>query len=160
MPLKKRTASEDLQALTSKSSRVKTETSEDAETEPSTGILTKAAPTSKEDDTTASEPAVQTDTASAEKGKAATNGKQDCETANTIGVVKVNNAGKASEKAKTDDEEAGEAEEDDEKKRDNGPSYWLMKADPRPRKENSLDLRFSIDDLEKMTEPKAWDGMS
>lgn len=48
-----------------------------------------------------------------------------------------------------------EASEDDES---DGPSYWLMKAEPDSRIEKGKDVRFSIDDLKDATEPEAWDG--
>ncbi|KAL8907741.1 MAG: hypothetical protein Q9207_001224 [Kuettlingeria erythrocarpa] len=49
-----------------------------------------------------------------------------------------------------------EASEDDES---DGPSYWLMKAEPDSRIEKGKDVRFSIDDLKDATEPEAWDGV-
>lgn len=48
-----------------------------------------------------------------------------------------------------------EASEDDES---DGPSYWLMKAEPDSRFEKGKDVKFSIDDLKDATEPEAWDG--
>ena len=39
-----------------------------------------------------------------------------------------------------------------------GPSYWLMKAEPESRIEKGKDVKFSIDDLRNTTEPEAWDG--
>ncbi|KAL9580456.1 MAG: hypothetical protein Q9212_004489 [Teloschistes hypoglaucus] len=47
------------------------------------------------------------------------------------------------------------AEEDDS----DGPSYWLMKAEPYSRIEKGKDVKFSIDDLKNATEPEAWDGV-
>ncbi|KAL8663500.1 MAG: hypothetical protein Q9202_003810 [Teloschistes flavicans] len=47
------------------------------------------------------------------------------------------------------------AEEDDA----DGPSYWLMKAEPDSRMEKGKDVKFSIDDLMNATEPEAWDGV-
>ncbi|KAL8762487.1 MAG: hypothetical protein Q9184_001522 [Pyrenodesmia sp. 2 TL-2023] len=49
-----------------------------------------------------------------------------------------------------------EASEDDES---DGPSYWLMKAEPDSRFEKGKDVKFSIDDLKDATEPEAWDGV-
>lgn len=46
-----------------------------------------------------------------------------------------------------------EASEDDDS---NGPSYWLMKAEPESRIEKGKDVKFSIDDLKTATEPEAW----
>lgn len=46
------------------------------------------------------------------------------------------------------------ADEDDP----DGPSYWLMKAEPESRIEKGKDVKFSIDDLKNATEPEAWDG--
>ncbi|KAI4223234.1 MAG: hypothetical protein L6R36_005577 [Xanthoria steineri] len=40
-----------------------------------------------------------------------------------------------------------------------GPSYWLMKAEPDSRIEKGKDVKFSIDDLKKASEPEAWDGV-
>ena len=48
---------------------------------------------------------------------------------------------------------SGEDEEDAD-----GPSYWLMKAEPETRMEKGKDVRFSIDDLKNATKPEAWDG--
>ncbi len=39
-----------------------------------------------------------------------------------------------------------------------GPSYWLMKAEPEPRIEKGIDVKFSIDDLKDATAPEPWDG--
>lgn len=39
-----------------------------------------------------------------------------------------------------------------------GPSYWLMKAEPESRIEKDKDVKFSIDDLKDASEPEAWDG--
>lgn len=49
---------------------------------------------------------------------------------------------------------------DDETEEDSpdGPSYWLMKAEPDSRIEKGNDVKFSIDDLKKASEPEAWDG--
>ncbi|KAL9024721.1 MAG: hypothetical protein Q9196_006306 [Gyalolechia fulgens] len=49
-----------------------------------------------------------------------------------------------------------EAPEDDDS---DGPSYWLMKAEPESRFEKGKDVKFSIDDLKSATEPEAWDGV-
>ncbi|KAL9003135.1 MAG: hypothetical protein Q9188_003977 [Gyalolechia gomerana] len=49
-----------------------------------------------------------------------------------------------------------EAPEDDDS---DGPSYWLMKAEPESRFEKGKDVKFSIDDLKNATEPEAWDGV-
>ena len=42
---------------------------------------------------------------------------------------------------------------------DDGPSYYLMKAEPESRIEKGKDVKFSIDDLEAANEPEGWDGM-
>ncbi len=39
----------------------------------------------------------------------------------------------------------------------NGPSYWLMKAEPESRIEKGVDVKFSIDDLEA-AKTVPWDG--
>ena len=39
-----------------------------------------------------------------------------------------------------------------------GPSYWLMKAEPESRIEKGKDVKFSIDDLRVASEPEPWDG--
>lgn len=49
-------------------------------------------------------------------------------------------------------------EEDDEPEDVNGPSYWLMKAEPESRMEKGKDVKFSIDDLKNASQPEAWDG--
>ena len=46
---------------------------------------------------------------------------------------------------------------EDEEEHD-GPSYWLMKAEPESRIEKGKDVKFSIDDLKASKEPEAWDG--
>lgn len=50
----------------------------------------------------------------------------------------------------------------DEKKRDSespvNHAYWLMKAEPNSRIEKGVDVKFSIDDLEKARSPEPWDG--
>ncbi|MCJ1400676.1 hypothetical protein MMC11_003884 [Xylographa trunciseda] len=45
------------------------------------------------------------------------------------------------------------------KKTEDGPSYWLMKAEPESRIEKGRDVKFSIDDLAARTEQEAWDGV-
>ena len=40
-----------------------------------------------------------------------------------------------------------------------GPSYWLMKAEPESRIEKGKDVKFSIDDLEAAESPEGWDGV-
>lgn len=55
--------------------------------------------------------------------------------------------------------EATQNEDRDEDDSD-GPSYWLMKAEPESRIEKGKDVKFSIDDLKNATEPEAWDGGS
>ncbi|EFE34971.1 uncharacterized protein ARB_05927 [Trichophyton benhamiae CBS 112371] len=42
--------------------------------------------------------------------------------------------------------------------KDEGKSYWLMKAEPETRLEKGVDVRFSIDDLRAATEPEGWDA--
>lgn len=48
--------------------------------------------------------------------------------------------------------------EDHEDERTDGPSYWLMKAEPDSRIEKGKDVKFSIDDLKTATAPEPWDG--
>lgn len=38
-------------------------------------------------------------------------------------------------------------------------AYWLMKAEPNSRIEKGVDVKFSIDDLEKAKSPEPWDGI-
>ena len=40
-----------------------------------------------------------------------------------------------------------------------GPSYWLMKAEPESRIEKGKDVKFSIDDLKAAKSPEGWDGV-
>ena len=40
-----------------------------------------------------------------------------------------------------------------------GPSYWLMKAEPESRIEKGKDVKFSIDDLRAAKSPEGWDGV-
>ena len=40
-----------------------------------------------------------------------------------------------------------------------GPSYWLMKAEPESRIEKGKDVKFSIDDLKAAISPEGWDGV-
>lgn len=40
----------------------------------------------------------------------------------------------------------------------NQPQYFLMKAEPESRIENGIDVKFSIDDLQKV-ESEPWDGV-
>lgn len=49
---------------------------------------------------------------------------------------------------------------EDEYEHADGPSYWLMKAEPNSRIEKGNDVKFSIDDLKAATAPEAWDGTS
>lgn len=42
--------------------------------------------------------------------------------------------------------------------RHDGEWYWLMKAEPETRLENSVDVSFSIDGLRARTRPEGWDG--
>ncbi|KAL8900941.1 MAG: hypothetical protein Q9192_000823 [Flavoplaca navasiana] len=48
--------------------------------------------------------------------------------------------------------------EDNEEENGDGPSYWLMKAEPDSRIEKGKDVKFSIDDLKEASEPEAWDA--
>ncbi|KAF2191573.1 DUF55-domain-containing protein [Zopfia rhizophila CBS 207.26] len=38
-------------------------------------------------------------------------------------------------------------------------TFWLLKAEPLPRYENGVNVAFSIDDLQKCTEPEPWTGV-
>lgn len=51
------------------------------------------------------------------------------------------------------------AEEEAEADGEEGPAYWLMKAEPESRIEKGKDVKFSIDDLQAAKEPEGWDGM-
>ncbi|MCJ1385245.1 hypothetical protein MMC17_008366 [Xylographa soralifera] len=62
---------------------------------------------------------------------------------------------KSSEAAENGDDQG----EVDDEETENGPSYWLMKAEPESRIEKGKDVKFSIDDLAARTEPEAWDGV-
>ena len=53
-----------------------------------------------------------------------------------------------------------EEEHEDEDEDEEGPSYWLMKAEPESRIEKGRDVKFSIDDLKNAMEPEGWDGES
>ncbi|KAI9877079.1 MAG: hypothetical protein M1830_004854 [Pleopsidium flavum] len=48
---------------------------------------------------------------------------------------------------------------DEEVEDEDGPSYWLMKAEPDSRMEKGVDVKFSIDDLKNAKEPEGWDGV-
>lgn len=47
---------------------------------------------------------------------------------------------------------------EDDKLTADGPSYWLMKAEPESRVEKGVDVKFSIDDLSSAKEPEPWNG--
>ena len=57
-------------------------------------------------------------------------------------------------RAKSEADQDPEGEEDTD-----GPSYWLMKAEPESRIEKGKDVKFSIDDLQAATTPEGWDGV-
>ena len=61
------------------------------------------------------------------------------------------------EKYKNEERE-DEHHQDGEEEEENGPSYWLMKAEPESRIEKGKDVKFSIDDLKAATKPEGWDG--
>ena len=50
-------------------------------------------------------------------------------------------------------------EEPEVEENTDGPSYWLMKAEPESRIEKGKDVKFSIDDLKAATSPEGWDGV-
>ena len=52
-----------------------------------------------------------------------------------------------------------EVAEETEEEQNDGPSYWLMKAEPETRIEKGRDVKFSIDDLKAATSPEGWDGV-
>lgn len=52
-----------------------------------------------------------------------------------------------------------EVAEEAEEEHPEGPSYWLMKAEPDSRIEKGKDVKFSIDDLKVATAPEGWDGV-
>ena len=56
-------------------------------------------------------------------------------------------------------DETSEDEKADDEAEDDGPNYWLMKAEPESRVEKGKDVKFSIDDLRAAVEPEGWDGM-
>ena len=51
-----------------------------------------------------------------------------------------------------------EAKPHEGNKIEDGPNYWLMKAEPESRIEKGKDVKFSIDDLRVAKEPEGWDG--
>lgn len=55
-------------------------------------------------------------------------------------------------------DETSEDEKADDEAEDDGPSYYLMKAEPQSRIEKGKDVKFSIDDLRAAAEPEGWDG--
>lgn len=61
--------------------------------------------------------------------------------------------------AKTEeDQKILEEHEDDTDEKDDGRSYWLMKAEPESRIVKGVDVKFSIDDLRAAETPEPWDG--
>jgi len=58
----------------------------------------------------------------------------------------------------TPHDETSEDENADDEAEDDGPKYYLMKAEPGSRIEKGKDVKFSIDDLRAATEPEGWDG--
>ena len=56
------------------------------------------------------------------------------------------------------DEVSDDDEKADDEAEDDGPNYWLMKAEPESRIEKGKDVKFSIDDLHAAVEPEGWDG--
>lgn len=46
----------------------------------------------------------------------------------------------------------------DDEAEDDGPGYYLCKAEPESRIEKGKDVKFSIDDLRAAAEPEGWDG--
>ena len=56
------------------------------------------------------------------------------------------------------DEVSEDDEKADDEAEDDGPNYWLMKAEPDSRIEKGKDVKFSIDDLRAAVEPEGWDG--
>jgi predicted RNA-binding protein with PUA-like domain len=42
---------------------------------------------------------------------------------------------------------------------DDGPKYWLLKAEPESRIHNGKDVKFSIDDLMNVDAPEPWSGV-
>ncbi|KAL8817555.1 MAG: hypothetical protein Q9191_008125 [Dirinaria sp. TL-2023a] len=93
----------------------------------------------------------------AAKGKAngaQLNGEADIELSNAVSrSVSVPVAVPANGTGDSEDEKADDEAEDD------GPSYWLMKAEPESRIEKGKDVKFSIDDLKATAEPEGWDGV-
>jgi len=55
-------------------------------------------------------------------------------------------------------DETSEDENADDEAEDDGPKYYLCKAEPNSRIEKGKDVKFSIDDLRAATEPEGWDG--
>ncbi|KAI9690590.1 MAG: hypothetical protein M1820_009985 [Bogoriella megaspora] len=62
-------------------------------------------------------------------------------------------------KSKQAQEEVQDASDQDDDLVDEGPSYWLMKAEPESRIEKGVDVKFSIDDLQAVDEPEPWNGV-
>ena len=56
------------------------------------------------------------------------------------------------------DEVSDDDEKADDEAENDGPNYWLMKAEPESRIEKGKDVKFSIDDLRAAVEPEGWDG--
>ncbi|KAL8669733.1 MAG: hypothetical protein Q9168_005688 [Polycauliona sp. 1 TL-2023] len=56
-------------------------------------------------------------------------------------------------------DDAESSNEDIEEDSPDGPSFWLMKAEPNSRLEKGKDVKFSIDDLKEASTPEAWDGV-
>lgn len=61
-------------------------------------------------------------------------------------------------KSKAAEAEELNGEDENEEGSGDGPSLWVMKAEPESRMEKGVDVKFSIDDLAAAQEPQGWDG--
>lgn len=102
------------------------------------------------------------------KTKAATKKKPVDESTEVIPISSLKGAGKkktdvpgnsnVSVNIPTPEDGPSDEEKGDDEAEDEGPNYWLMKAEPDSRIEKGKDVKFSIDDLRFAAEPEGWDG--
>ncbi|KAK4697432.1 hypothetical protein P7C71_g647, partial [Lecanoromycetidae sp. Uapishka_2] len=89
--------------------------------------------------------------------KAATKGKKPPNSKSKQGNNQQQNTFSVDVPTKSTNRDTGDREDDHEHA--DGPSYWLMKAEPDSRIEKGKDVKFSIDDLKAATAPEPWDGV-
>ncbi len=116
------------------SAKISTETTTETETIPVSSISNSAKP------------------AKARKGRKGTKEATVEDDAQGSGSSNVSVAVPAPKDETSEDENADDEAEDD------GPKYYLCKAEPNSRIEKGKDVKFSIDDLRAATEPEGWDG--